>query len=628
MPGWRRRGLVGIIGVCVGAAVLWPSIRHRFIVERPQGRDEVPRGQGRELGVLVITMGGPFMRGNVLSAIRGVQRNLPLSSLIQVRVAPLDVPGNIGTDTVLLAELITETRRMARERRIGLVMMQARLGRPVYQALREALGDAVPMLLLNTTELTDSTTEALARLPNTTAAVRGDVLRSAVTNMLRLRPNATTVVAIVHKQLGAIDMNEYFSASLRAIAGDSLRTVVLTDPTRAEMVEVLRNTAGEAVILTNFMDAGQLTRDLDLDAELSDLTHESLVPVFALVTTDFRPYMLGGPMVDPSDMAAMLGTMVGKLLAGIPAADVPPMRMETYRYHYNWDALNRFQIDQSTLPPNAVIHGRFGTLVRVFRYEVSSAVLLIVSLLLGIVLLLQSRRRDRHARRAQELALRLRVDVQEAERQRIARDLHDDLSQNISLMALQLDRAAYGKGPTPSGNGARQLLRQVRAIVDDLAPDFVGDLPFPDLLRMLIANVDRHFGLHVTLAEEDTDQQAWEKLSAFESMTLYRIAQEATQNVLRHANATHCTMHLETSAAGTLSLRICDDGVGVTSMSSPPERVGHGLRNMRERAQTIGWSFTMSSTPGHGMSVCVAQSQMAGAPVGPWERSLRRFIAP
>ena len=192
--------------------------------------------------------------------------------------------------------------------------------------------------------------------------------------------------------------------------------------------------------------------------------------------------------------------------------------------------------------------------------------------------------------------------VQEEERERIARELHDEAGQAMTALKLNLDLARRETDPervTARIAGAIELagtvLDELRRISSDLRPGGLHELGLIPTLRAL---VDRFAQRHALIAEFDATAEVLPHPDSDGASTVFRFVQEALSNVARHAHATRVRVSLETSATGLLRVNVEDDGVGFGKA-----RVldGHlGLLGMRERARMLGGSLTVDSAAGKG----------------------------
>ena len=205
-------------------------------------------------------------------------------------------------------------------------------------------------------------------------------------------------------------------------------------------------------------------------------------------------------------------------------------------------------------------------------------------------------------RRLKALAQRI-VSSHEEERTRVARDLHDGLSQLLvsvkDHLELAKERAAAGRDDAEQqiGKGLAGLgtaIGEVRSISHNLRPALLDDLGLPAALRQLLDEFQARTAIAVEADIGDVDLSA----DPTGATTLYRIAQEALTNIERHADAQHVRLELA-SGERSVRLSIADDGRGFdTSRIDHPPSGGIGLRNMRERIEHHGGRFVVVSAPG------------------------------
>jgi len=213
---------------------------------------------------------------------------------------------------------------------------------------------------------------------------------------------------------------------------------------------------------------------------------------------------------------------------------------------------------------------------------------------------------------------RLREHIQEAaaaaERDRLARDLHDSVTQSlfsVNLIAGVLPRV-WERNPEEGRQRLEELrqlaggaLAEMRSLLLELRPASLLEMDLGELLRQLAdaTTGPGRLPVVVTVSGEGT-------LPPDVKIALYRIAQEAVNNAAKHARASKCTVALKRTA-DRAHLTISDDGQGF----DPTEvaRTHLGLSIMQERAAAIGASLTVKSEPGHGTTVGVIWSARVGA---------------
>lgn len=191
------------------------------------------------------------------------------------------------------------------------------------------------------------------------------------------------------------------------------------------------------------------------------------------------------------------------------------------------------------------------------------------------------------------------VAAQEAERRRIAQELHDEIGQGLTAALLQLETTVKAAPPdlTPKLSGAMESVRgsleEARAVASRLRPEALDDLGLVRALR----------SLGKRLAEQTDIQIAFElhggppELAEEDEIVVYRVAQEALTNVLRHAKATRAEVCLE-SLDGIVQLTVSDDGIGLAGMTQ-----GGGMLGMRERALLIGAALAVEPRGQGGVAV-------------------------
>jgi signal transduction histidine kinase len=202
-----------------------------------------------------------------------------------------------------------------------------------------------------------------------------------------------------------------------------------------------------------------------------------------------------------------------------------------------------------------------------------------------------------------ELAANL-LNVQDGERRRIARELHDDVLQELASLHTGIQQALVdAEGESPAirarlqtlANQARQVSDEVRRVARGLHPSIIEDLGLRAALSTLVAQFGRSHGI----AAHFSSKGATRGLDAEYASCLYRVAQECLQNVRKHAGAASVQVALS-ATRGLVALTVVDDGAGLTARHKP----GHlGLVSMRERLRAVGGVLLVTSEKGQGTRV-------------------------
>ncbi len=195
--------------------------------------------------------------------------------------------------------------------------------------------------------------------------------------------------------------------------------------------------------------------------------------------------------------------------------------------------------------------------------------------------------------------------VQEDERRRLARDLHDGLGQSLTALRHRIEQALHGEDPRAALNEALSVcdmaIGETRALSLNLRPQILDDLGLEAALAWLTRSAGE--GPQITL-----DAGGLGELDDIELRTLvFRVAQEAINNALKHAGASTIALRCFVRAGG-LHLLVVDDGRGCevdAALAAGSQGASTGLSSMRERVRLFGGSFHFHSEPGEGAQVRV-----------------------
>jgi PAS domain S-box-containing protein len=207
--------------------------------------------------------------------------------------------------------------------------------------------------------------------------------------------------------------------------------------------------------------------------------------------------------------------------------------------------------------------------------------------------------------RNHDLAGRL-IAAQEAERRRVARELHDDLSQKLALLSLDAEQLARSKSPRePAALRTKEIFDRVSEIATDihrvsheLHPAKLGAIGLVKSLEALCRDASLQHRIAVDFMHGDVPLG----VNADVSLCLYRVTQEALHNVTKHSGA-RCAIVRIMCEDDALTLQVADHGSGFTLRDA--ERMGLGLVSMRERVSFVGGDIVIHSAPGQGTRIGV-----------------------
>ena len=215
-------------------------------------------------------------------------------------------------------------------------------------------------------------------------------------------------------------------------------------------------------------------------------------------------------------------------------------------------------------------------------------------------------------KRAEEALHRLPqsiIEAQEAERRRVARELHDGVNQAIASVKFRIQTAEqqilrsdprWQETCAKTKDMLDSVLQQVRRLSRNLRPGELDDFGLVAAARSACQEFELRSGIHVSFMHSEFA----ERLPATLELSLYRIIQEALTNVERHSSASAVEINLSAEESSVV-LHISDNGSGFAPAQAARRVSGLGLLHMRERASLVGGVFSMSSEPGKGVQLLV-----------------------
>jgi signal transduction histidine kinase len=310
-------------------------------------------------------------------------------------------------------------------------------------------------------------------------------------------------------------------------------------------------------------------------------------------------------------MEAIAGVAL-RVLQGDRADAVPTVSPNLNVLQVDWRELRRWGISESRVPAGTMVRFRQPTAWDTYgSYILAAVVVLLTQTLLIAGLLLQRTRRRRVEAQLRSQKLELRdsyerirdinqrlLSAQDTERGRIARELHDDISQQVALLEIHLEQlnetvdADAGRLAGEALQRAEHIAKSVHDLSHRLHPaklQLLGLLPALEGLRQELSRSDTvitftHEGVAPALTPEET-------------LCLFRVAQEALQNALKYSGSRRVSLDLRNSVDG-LTLTIADDGIGFDVADAWGK--GLGLISMAERLEAISGTLAIASTAGVG----------------------------
>lgn len=331
--------------------------------------------------------------------------------------------------------------------------------------------------------------------------------------------------------------------------------------------------------------------------------HPSTQPIIGLLLTDIYMAPLEAPL--SSDLQENIWWWLGTILVAVVVVNLVLSRLVLRRLRRVVETLGGFgrgQLDLRLPPEPADEIGQLTAAFNDMAARIQSEDREIRNL---------SQNLARQGQLRQELLKRL-FQAQEDERRRIARDLHDDLGQDLAGLGMRLEAAeqSWGGEQEPARTKlaeARALIARISQIVHamilSLRPSTLDDLGLEAAVRAQAERTLREAGLQVEVYTRGLGG----RLPQESETALFRVFQEAMSNIARHAHAHHVHLSLEIQD-GLFEGEILDDGIGFElDQASPSGRNlrGMGLLGMRERAEQFGGTLDIRSRPGHGTRILI-----------------------
>ena len=297
--------------------------------------------------------------------------------------------------------------------------------------------------------------------------------------------------------------------------------------------------------------------------------------------------VVGGVVVDYHALGREAAEAARRLLAGETTSAVGSVDTGSLRSQFDHRELGRWGISASSLPPGSQVVFRPPSFWEEHRGKAVAAGVALLLQSLAITSLLLERRRRRSAEgRLRHLSGRL-IAAQEEERSRIARDLHDDASQRLALLAIELDQLQAQS----LADSARSLSADLHQMAHQLHPAILDQLGLLPAARRFAAELAARHGVTV-----DVTSDGWpESLPRDAALVLYRVMQEALHNAVKHSGAVRVQVAFRADAR-ELTLRVADQGKGFAPEQLDGAR-GIGVAGMRERLRLVGGGLRIQSAP-------------------------------
>lgn len=450
----------------------------------------------------------------------------------------------------------------------------------------------------------------LAAGSNQTAVTFEFDLRAGPESLFELFP-ATTNVAVV---VGDSVLERFWIAEFERVWAAFTNRAALVWFNTLPFAEMCRRAATlpprSALIYASLAVDATGVRHGQMEA-LDQIRAVANAPLFGPMEEYLGHGVLGGRLISSRSFGRQAADIAARVIRGEAAGSIAPAAIKPGPPTYDWRELQRWNVDARRLPAGSTILFRQPRVWERYRGYIAAAIAIMAAQAATIAALVVQRARRRRAEAsAYELAGRL-ISVQEKERQRLAGELHDGLSQDLLVIANQAQLSLTQTAETPSiaarlteiAQSAHSALQQARRLVHNLRPGLLEELGLTEAIQASAEKIAQAGGLSAKLEIADIDGL----LPAESELNLFRIVQEALNNILKHAGASEVRIVL-TREPTALRLLVEDNGRGfdLRRFTSPsPDQPGLGMRQMSERIRMMGARMDLESHPGRGTRLIV-----------------------
>ena len=366
-------------------------------------------------------------------------------------------------------------------------------------------------------------------------------------------------------------------------------------------------------------------------ASLSRVASAANAPTYSWADAAVDSGIVGGSRRDQLAQTKAIAALALRVLRGQRADAIPVSSPNTDVDQVDWRQLRRWRLDEARLPASTRVLFREPSTWDLYQRYIIGAVMLMLAqtaLIAGLLLQRAKRRRVELELRSGERQLRgsqamLRVSYerirhlsrrllgeQEAERARIARELHDDINQQLAILSIELDRLRSDQLQVQSAKRLSRALETVQAISTSVHE--LSHRLHPSKLQLIglvaaLDNLRRDLSPpHLPIAFSHRNVPA--EIDQNIALCVFRVAQEALVNAVKHSDAAHIWVDL-TGGPYSVALTITDDGRGFDVNGLP--NAGLGLISMRERVASVGGTLEIHATPASGTRLRVTVPSQA-----------------
>jgi signal transduction histidine kinase len=454
--------------------------------------------------------------------------------------------------------------------------------------------------------------------PHETAVAQANDLSLLVDDILQLRPDTSNIFMVT----GSGPLGRFWHRQMEHDFQRFQGRVSFSWSDELSFAEILQRVAvlppRSAIYYLTFGTDGQGGTYPEAQV-LAQIHAAANAPLFGPLTPQLGAGVVGGMLMDSDQTADRTADVAVRLLSGESPEQIRVPPQQPGPRVYDWRELERWSISESRLPPGSTVRFREPDAWKRFKWVILAGLSALLAQALLIAALLVNRRKrlraehalrenvaDLHAARGtlSQLSGRL-MQAHEEERTRLARELHDDLAQRMSFLAMDVARL---RDALPNDEDLRGQARTLQEAVVGFGRDLQGlshrlhsskidVLGLPAPAASFCQEVASRYDLQVEFSHDNVPSRLPEGVP----ISLFRVMQEAVSNVVKHANARRCGVTLS-GIDGELRLDVVDDGRGFDADAALNGH-GLGLVSMQERLKLVSGHVVIESKRGAGTAV-------------------------
>jgi signal transduction histidine kinase len=392
--------------------------------------------------------------------------------------------------------------------------------------------------------------------------------------------------------------------------------IYLSKLTLEELRQALATLPSNSVILYLIFSTDREGRSSSPSEQLSYVAPTANAPIYVVTQPYFLEGVVGGYLISYEAVGKRVGEVGLKILSGTRPEDIssPPVAGVSM---FDWRQLRRWGVDEAKIPPGSTVLYKEQTFWEKYKGRILLGVsIMALQALLIAGLLIQRNQRWRATRQLTQREQELRrltgqlIRVQDEEQRRIAAELHDGLGQSLSIIRNRAtlckedisDKESVVEQLDEISAAAVSAIEEVREIAHNLRPYELDRLGLTAAIESISAKISDVTPLQVLVDLDSIDGL----LSPAAETSLYRIVQEALNNVVKHAEATEVRVGIKRDG-GEILVSVHDNGKGMkeTPSVSGNNDTGFGLQGIKERAQILRGVYSLDSQPNNGTLLTV-----------------------